>query len=145
MKVKHILLGLLFVTPSLVLAKPVSKNVAEDEVTFSYSSSDGEFTLKCTHYLHEPILHDFDVWCGKGTKHLRTFRVHFLARQHARADGGSAVEVLYWVIDRDEKPRKFSSGSTWMNFRNPTDLERMTFSQGVENDYAYLNVEYRPR
>lgn len=145
MKLKHVLAGLFFVLPTMSLAKTVAKDVAENEVTFNYSSTDGEFTLKCTHYLHEPALHDFDVWCGKGTRHMRTFRVHFLARQHERADGGSALEVLYWVIDRDTTPRKFSSGSTWINFRSSTDLEKMSFSQGVENDYALLSVEYRPR
>lgn len=145
MKLQHILWGLFFLNPTLSSAKVMSTEVAESEITFSYASTDGEFNLKCTHYLHDPALHDFDVWCGKGTRHMRTFRVHFLSRQHERADGGSALEVLYWVIDRDTTPRKFSSGSTWINFRSASDLERLTFSQGVENDYANLSVEYRPR
>ncbi len=125
-----------------------AKEVAESEVTFSYASADGEFTLKCTHYLDKPETHDFDVWCGKGTPYLRTFRVHFLLRQHDKPEQGkSAFEVLYWVIDRDQRDasRKFSSGNTWISFRNPSDVERMNFSQGVENDYAYLSVDYRPR
>lgn len=124
------------------------KNLAlqEDDVRFSYSSADGEFTLKCTHYFDKPDLHDFMVWCGKGTPHLRTFRVHFLVRHHDRPHiGKSAFEVLYWVTDRDQEPsRRFSSTSSWIHFRNPSDLEKMSFSQGVENDYANLTIEFKP-
>jgi hypothetical protein len=118
----------------------------EEEVKFSYASADGEFKLKCTHYLDNPETHDFDVWCGKGTPYLRTFRIHFMVRQHDKPEQGkSAFEVLYWVIDRNQEPsRKFSSGNAWISFKNPSDLERMSFDQGVENDYAYLSVEYKP-
>jgi hypothetical protein len=147
---KFLLLPLSFVSAVAfagVKEKITTKEVAEDEAVFSYASADGEFSLKCTHYLDKPETHDFDVWCGKGTPYLRTFRVHFMVRQHDKPDQGkSAFEVLYWVIDRDqEASRKFSSGSSWIGFRNPSDLERMNFSQGVENDYANLTVEYRPR
>lgn len=142
----------LFISTLLIVSAPSSfaattREVMEDEVKFSYASADGEFSLKCVHYLNKPETHDFDVWCGKGTPHLRTFRVHFLVRQHDKPSiGKSSLEVLYWVIDRDQDmTRKFSSGSTWINFKNQSAIEKMNFSQGVENDYANLSVEYRPR
>jgi hypothetical protein len=153
MQIRYYILAVVFLLGSslssaAVKNKTAIKDVAEEEAVFSYASADGEFNLKCTHYLDKPETHDFDVWCGKGTPWLRTFRVHFMVRQHDKPnEGKSAFEVLYWVIDRDQKDasKKFSSGSTWISFRNPSDLERMSFSQGVENDYANLSVDYRPR
>lgn len=147
MQMKIFIFSVLLAFSSSTALAAKKQQLHESEVKFSYSSADGEFTLKCTHYLHEPALHDFDVWCGKGTSHLRTFRVHFLARQHEKPQlGKNSLEVLYWVIDRDQDmTRKFSSGSTWINFKNKSDIERMNFSQGVENDYAYLSVEYTPQ
>ena len=143
-----------FSIPAFAQKAPLTKmnsavkemTIQEEDVVFKYASMDGEFNLKCTHYFDQPELHDFNVWCGKGTPYFRTFRIHFLARHHNyAATGKAALEVLYWVIDRDQDPsRKFSSTSTWINFREPADIERMVFSQGVENDYAALTIEYKP-
>lgn len=123
-----------------------TKAIQEDDVTFKYQSADGTFELKCTHVFDEPDLSDWDVWCGKGTKWLRQFRIHFLVRQYeSKSANRSAFEVLYWVIDRDQHMSKaFSSTSSWIQFKNLSNLERMSFSQGVENDYAYLTVELKP-
>lgn len=142
----------LFFLPSFSLAAPVgfskvaTKAIQEDDVTFKYQSSDGTIELKCTHVFDEPELSDWDVWCGKGTNMLRQFRVHFLVRQYeSKSSNRSAFEVLYWVIDRDQHMSKaFSSTSSWIQFKNLSTLEKMSFSQGVENDYAYLTVELKP-
>lgn len=122
------------------------KEIQEDDVTFSYSSADGSFELKCTHVFDQPELHDWDVWCGKGTKWLRQFRVHFLVRQYQSKNmQRSAFEVLYWVIDRNQNmSRAFSSTSSWIQFKNLSNLETMSFSQGVENDYAFLKLDFHP-
>ncbi|WII73106.1 hypothetical protein QJS83_04370 [Bdellovibrio sp. 22V] len=146
------LLASLLCFSSISFAAPVgfkligTKELQEDDVTFRYQSSDGTLDLKCTHVFDQPEAHDWDVWCGKGTKWLRQFRVHFLVRQYeTRTADRSAFEVLYWVIDRDTPTPKFSSTSSWLQFRNKSNLEVMSFSQGVENDYAYLTVELKPK
>lgn len=123
------------------------KEIQEDEVAFKYSSSDGTIELNCTHVFEAPGLHDWDVVCGKGTKLLKQFRVHFLARQFQSRDGNqSALEVLYWVIDRNHPTMKaYSSTSSWLQFRNISSLDKMSFSQGIENDYAYLQMDFKPK
>lgn len=123
-----------------------TKEIKEDDVTFKYTSNDGSIQLNCTHVYDKPELSDWDVWCGKGTKLLRQFRIHFLVRHYESENKDrSAYQVLYWVIDRDQPTeKKFSSTSSWIQFKNLPTLEKMSFSQGVENDYAYLTVELKP-
>lgn len=143
-----------FAAPSLPGFTSVgAKEIKEDDVTFRYQSNDGTFDLECAHVFDSPEAHDWDVWCGKGsgTNLLRHFRVHFMVRalEH-RTLKKSAYEVLYWVIDRGNKnePRnkvQFDSTSTWLEFNNLSQLEVMSFSQGVENDYAMLTVTFKPR
>lgn len=155
MKTLQALLLSLFLLPSLALASnkapqgftPITmQGIQEDDVVFRYWSNDGTLELKCAHVFDKPDAHDWDVWCGKGTKWLRQFRVHFLVRQYGNSTTQkSAFEILYWVIDRDSKQPKFSSTSSWLIFDNPSKLNTMNFHLGVENDYAYLTVEFKPR
>jgi hypothetical protein len=138
-----------FAAPSLPGFTSIgTKEIHEDDVTFRYQSNDGTFDLECTHVFDRPEAHDWDVWCGKGsgTNLLRQFRVHFMVRalEH-RVLQKSAYEVLYWVIDRDSKKTQFDSTSTWLQFNNLSKLEVMSFSQGIENDYALLTVTFKPR
>lgn len=122
------------------------KSVLEENVSFHYSNSEGSIELSCTHYLDDPELNDWDVWCGKGTKMLKHFRVHFLVRQYENKKlSRSAFEVLYWVIDRQQTlGNSFDSSSSWIQFRNLSDLDLLSFSQGIENDYAFLKINFRP-
>lgn len=135
-----------FATPAAGFSAIGTNKIEEDDVIFRYTSNDGTIDLKCAHVFDKPAANDWDVWCGKGTKWLRQFRVHFLVRNYeSRSSQRSAFEVLYWVIDKDQPTSKsFSSTSSWIQFKNLSDLERMSFSQGVENDYAYLSVEFKP-
>lgn len=135
-----------FALPSADFSARGIKQIQEDDVVFTYKSNDGTINLKCAHVYDNPQSFDWDVWCGKGTKSLRQFRVHFLVRKfESRSSQRSAFEVLYWVTDRDRPITKsFSSTSSWIQFKNAADLEKMSFSQGVENDYAYLTVELKP-
>lgn len=123
------------------------KEIQEEDVTFSYSSSDGSFQLKCTHVFDKPELNDWDVWCGKGTPHLRQFRVHFLARHYKNQETKqSAFEVLYWVHDRNQPTTKsFSSTSSWIELKNMSTIASLSFSQGLENDYAFLKLDFKPK
>ncbi|KHD89111.1 MAG: hypothetical protein OM95_04585 [Bdellovibrio sp. ArHS] len=149
---KYVLLSIFVLYPALSFSAPAgffltgTKEITEDMVRFHYLSNDGTLDLKCTHLFDKPDAHDWDVWCGKGTKWLRQFRVHFLVRKYqGKTEPKSAYEVLYWVIDRDQPMNKaFASTSSWIQFNNPSNLERLSFSQGVENDYAYLTVELTP-
>lgn len=123
-----------------------AQKLTEESVKFTYSSMDGEIVLECAHVFDKPDLWDWDVWCGKGTNMLRQFRVHLLIRPWVNTEKQkTAFEVLYWVIDRDTNPRKFSSTSSWTILNTLTSLETMSFSQGVENDYAFLQVEFTPK
>lgn len=152
MKLINLIFSACLFAPALAFAAVPSgfkfiknKEITEDNVTFRYMSSDGTIDLPCTAVYDEPDLWDWDVYCGKGTKMLRQFRVHLLIRMYEnRQNPRSAMEVLYWVIDRDKTPRAFSSTSSWIQYRNLSDLEVMRFSQGVENDYATLTVEFKP-
>ena len=120
--------------------------IKESDVSFSYDSADGGVHLSCVHFYANPEAWDWDVWCGKGTGTLRTFRVHFLLRPYKSKVGEkSAFEVLYWVIDRDQATNKaFSSTTQWLQFNTLTQPETLSFSQGIENDYASLTLKYAP-
>jgi hypothetical protein len=122
--------------------------IRDTDVTFSYISNDGSIQLKCDQYFADTTLNDWDVWCGKGTNMFRQFRVHFLVRQYQSKVGEkSAFEILYWIIDRKQPSvtsETFKSNTTWIQFRNLSDLDLFTLSQGVENDYAYLVLSFKP-
>lgn len=136
-----------FAAPPAGFSEIGSREIKEDDVTFKYSSSDGTIELNCTHVFDKPELHDWDVWCGKGTKWLRQFRVHFLVRQYKSPNANqSAFEILYWVIDRNRATSAaFSSTSSWVQLKNLSSLDTLSFSQGVENDYAFLKLNFTPR
>ncbi|MFM6930026.1 MAG: hypothetical protein ACKOX6_16260 [Bdellovibrio sp.] len=145
-------ISLLFVS-SLSLATPQpgfksigTKEVKEDDVTFRWTSSDGEIQLKCAHVYDKPDAWDWDVYCGKGTNMLRIYRVHFLVRQYAKeTTNKKALEILYWVTDRNQPTPKFSSTSQWIQLHGQADLDFFNLSVGVENDYGTLDLTYRPR
>lgn len=124
-----------------------NQQIQEDDVVFNYSSNDGSLDLKCTAFYEKPESWDWDVWCGKGTSTLKIFRVHFLLRKYKAKDADkTAYEVLYLVTDRNQPTSKaFSSTSQWLQFKRSTDAEVLSFSQGVENDYAYLTLKYQER
>ncbi|WP_413292649.1 hypothetical protein ACLSU7_14585 [Bdellovibrio sp. HCB185ZH] len=121
------------------------KAVTEDNVKFRWMSNDGEIILNCSHVYDRPDAWDWDVWCGKGTKMFREFRVHFLVQEynHPKLEK-KAFQVLYWVTDRNSEPRKFDSMSQWLQFNGKPDVEYFSFSVGVENDYGILELDYRP-
>lgn len=116
-----------------------------ETMTFNYMSNDGTLQLACSHAITDPALGDWDVWCGKGTPWFRQFRVHFLVRLYKSShQQRSAYEILYWVIDRQQPLTKaFASMSSWIQFKNISDLDKLVVSQGVENDYAYLTLELK--
>lgn len=122
------------------------RQIQTKDINFNYSSADGEIQLKCDFYFAAPELHDWNVWCGKGTALFRTFRVHLLFREYRHTVlEKSAYEVLYWVTDRDQPIQKaFSSTSSWLEFNNISSMSKISLSQGVENDYALLTMTYQP-
>ncbi len=148
---KALFVATVLTTTSFALAAPKgfsqisAKEIHEDDVTFSYMSNDGSIELKCAHVYDQPDAWDWDVWCGKGTNMLKMYRVHFLLRQYvSRTANKSGYEVLYWVTDRSQKTPAFNSTTQWLVFNGQTDPDELSFSQGVENDYAYLTLKFKP-
>ncbi|MBO9668829.1 MAG: hypothetical protein J7501_18670 [Bdellovibrio sp.] len=123
------------------------KEVKEDDVTFRWMSNDGEIILKCAHVYDRPDAWDWDVVCGKKEGMLKIYRVHFLVHQYVnKKQDKKAYEILYWVIDRNFEPRKFSSVSQWLQFNGTeSTIDFLNFSVGVENDYGLLELELKPR
>ncbi len=135
---------LLFGVTSPVNKKQQRIEIVEPQLQFTYHSTDGEIQLNCTHYKELDKLNDWMVWCGKGTPLFRQFKVHLLIQRHASAVlAKTGLEVLYWVIDRDQpSTQAFQSSSQWFEFDSVTSLKKMKLRQGVENDYAQLAVEF---
>lgn len=111
-------------------------------MTFTYQPMEDAGTA-CTHKQIRD-LPDYAVECvtPHGTK---LFTAHVVVRENAR-EKNTGVEVLYWVTapgDTETSPRKFDSSSLLLNVAGKTKLEDFSFSQGVENDAAYLTLGWR--
>ena len=129
------LLQLFFAT--LALSSPEA-----DRLRFTYQPMEDVGT-PCTHKQIRD-LPDYAVECATpyGTK---LFTAHVVVREAAR-EKNTGLEVLYWVTapgDTETSPRKFDSSSLLLNVAGKTKLEDFSFSQGVENDAAYLTLGWK--
>ena len=65
----------------------------------------------------------------------------------ARSKGegqGADLEILYWVTQRQDKnPPKFHSTTAKIYLRDEASTRALMLAQGVENDYATLDLEMR--
>ena len=140
--------ALLVFVPSLSFPDlPLPKSSAEelmDKVSFNYSSSDGEFQLECKHWIGNTA-GDFDVICGKGTKTVKQYLVHLIIRP-IKKPTETTFEILYWVTDRNTKTPMpaFSSVSQLLTVDTKSQLKKIRMSQGIENDYAHMELTYIP-
>ena len=138
----------LILLPGLSFASlPVPASSAEelmDKVSFHYSSSDGEFQLECKHWIGNTA-GDFDVICGKGTRHVKQYLVHLVIRPMKKTNE-TTFEILYWVTDRNTKTAMpaFSSVSQLLTVDSKSQLKKIRMSQGIENDYAQMELTYLP-
>jgi hypothetical protein len=144
---KCVLILLLACLPQLsfaATAKGFSPEELLEKIDFHYSSSDGDFQLDCKHWIGNTA-GDFDVICGKGTRTVKQYLVHLVIRPIAKATETS-FEVLYWVTDRSKKSpvAPFSSVSQIITVDTKSQLKKLRMSQGIENDYAMLDLTFAP-
>lgn len=115
---------------------------AGENFAFTYQPMEDVGTA-CTHKQIRD-LPDYAVEC-KTPYETKTFTAHVVVREAAR-EKNTGLEVLYWVTapgDTPTSPRKYSSISALINLTGKTKFEDFSFSQGVENDAAYLTLGWR--
>jgi hypothetical protein len=111
----------------------------EPNLRFQYVPNEGGEILQCTHKRIRD-LPDWEVNCGS-----KQFVAHVILRHYHRKDH-SSMELLYWVTARSEDKRKpplFHSTTAWIHLKERGEAARISLSQGVENDYASLVMEWR--
>lgn len=131
--------SLVWAAPSPIAGIPVN----DSHLSFEYTSNDGEINLKCKHSQVKYDLPDWDVVCGKGTKLEKKFGVHFVVTRGSRpVEPKTWYEFLYWVTDRQNTVRFFSSSSMTINLNEDVTTHSIRLYQSVENDYASLIINY---
>ncbi len=113
-------------------------SAADDNMRFRYQPTE----LAATHCTHKRIrdLPDWQVRCGE-----KEFVAHVIIREYRREEEPRvSYEILYWVTDRNGPTTRFHSGTSWIRLKKPTSLDSLTLSQGVENDYASLELDWSP-
>jgi hypothetical protein len=130
------------ITLSLLLAT-LSFAQPEPDFRFQYVPNEGEVATPCEHKRIRD-LPDWEVNCdGPGVK--KRFVAHVIFRETQR-ESSSSLEILYWVTQRDLNPSvppKFHSTTARMHFKGNAAPMMMTFEQGVENDMASLQLNWR--
>ena len=110
-----------------------------DIVKFRYVPAEMPAT-ECTHKRIRD-LPDWTVRCGE-----KTFTAHVIVRIHKRDfEPKTALEILYWVTEpsqRRGKPATFHSSSFWIRLKGEASSHSMVLAQGIENDYASLDMEW---
>jgi len=111
------------------------------------------------HFKYQPVEHtdwpcthkqirdlpDWKVEC-ESIYGKKVFTAHVIVREHPRSGGDTGLEILYWVTapgDTPTSPRKYASTTALLTLSGNTSLENFSFSQGVENDAAYLVLGWR--
>ncbi len=114
-----------------------------DNMRFEYQPME-DVASSC---IHKQIrdLPDWEVRCETLYGEVKTFTAHVVVNEHPREDS-LGVEVLYWVTapgETDTSPRKYSSTSALLRLAGKTKLHDFSFSQGIENDGAYLVLGWK--
>lgn len=147
---KKFLIACLMVSAPLLakaIPAPIPPEKLQDLIEFSYNSMDGSFNLSCSHWIYNQSAGDFTVICGKGTRTVKEFSVHLLIRTLPTTKT-TTFEILYYLTDRNFKKEpvpRFSSHMQLFTVENQTSIKELISSLGVENDYAQLNMTYRPK
>lgn len=117
--------------------------ITPDNLKFTYQSHDGEISLKCTHALEDAMSQDWLVTCSDAEKEMqRTYRVHLWVTAYERqVQPKLSLEILYWVTDITRETPVGSSSTIWFHLNDPSSLNSIQISQGVENDTAGLWLE----
>ena len=128
---------------SLLLSIPAFADAPEqNQIRFRYVPSEGVASVACT---HERIrdLPDWRVTCPFFGQE-KEFTAHVVLRAISKRESRNAYELLYWVTEPGENPRgskKFHSTSALLGFKGKAHLADLSIGQGVENDYASLQLE----
>lgn len=118
------------------------KNFAnENQIQFSYSTSDGGYQLHCTHGLVHNSTTDWQVVCGKGTATVKEFYVHLYIDQ-VKTNEQSKWIVFYSIHDRNIIETQFHSHFSIYRFAKNAQFISFEQSLGIENDAAYLNLSF---
>lgn len=122
---------------SLSFALPGGENMR-----FTYQPME-DAAWPCTHKRIRD-LPDWEVTC-ESVYGRKIFSAHVVVRENPRKVN-TGIEILYWVTapgDTETSPRKYSSTSALLNLTGTTKIQDFSFSQGVENDAAYLTLGWR--
>ena len=133
---------------ALISARALAKEypVELSRLELAYESSDGETYLPCQVADENPLAHDFRVKCGEQNgKALREYTVHLWVSEYTKSiSPRMSLEILYWVTDwRDFRSPVSHSSTFWLHFDDPTNLQGMELSQGVDQDLASLRLKFR--
>lgn len=94
---------------------------------------------ECTHKRIRD-LPDWRVLCGE-----KEFVAHVVIHEYQReTEPRTTYEILYWVTDRNHPEPRFHSGTNRIRLKKATSLDSLVLSQGVENDYASLELDWSP-
>lgn len=106
----------------------------------TYQSNDGEIKLSCDYWQIDNTRPNWEVYCGKKHPQIKKeFLIHFAIRIHNKN-----IEIQFWLTDR-QTPHKpaFHSSSAWISSSEAPKNIRL--SLGVENDYASLYLDAKPK
>lgn len=106
----------------------------------TYQSNDGEIKLSCDFWQIDTSRPNWEVYCGKKHPQIKKeFLIHFAIRIHNKN-----IEIQFWLTDR-QNPNKpaFHSSSAWITSSEAPQNVRL--SLGVENDYASLYLDAKPK
>lgn len=115
---------------------------AAQKMQFTYEVVEGAEPSKCK---HEQIqdLPDWRVYCdtpyGK-----KVFTAHVIVREVPRKESTS-LEMLYWVTEpgvSEKASSQFHSTTALIRLKGSTSLTSFSVSQGVENDFASLLLDW---
>lgn len=127
---------------SLLFAILSFASVEDANLRFQYVPNEGGEIRNCTHQRIRD-LPDWSIRC-EGMK--KEFAAHVVIREHQRG-ASTSFEILYWVTDRGENSTTrpiFHSTTTWVHLKKAGEAASLSLSQGVENDYASLVMEWKP-
>jgi hypothetical protein len=125
----------------VILLTPLAFAVGE-RLQFTYQPMEDAATV-CSHKKIRD-LPDYHVECITPYE-TKLFSAHVVVRENVRKIN-TGMEVLYWVTapgDTPTSPHKFNSSSLLLNVSGKSNLEDLSFSQGVENDRAYLTLKWK--
>jgi hypothetical protein len=125
--------------------EPKVLTLAQDRLSFSYDSQDGEIVMPCRHSFL-PHSQDWALECASADRpnDIKKFTVHLVIKiYHRNQSPKMAYQILYWVIDqqvRSVEPGKYLGTTMWMNFDEPSQLTSLQMGQDVQNIFS-LNMK----